>query len=221
MADWVTISSLATATGTLVLATATFASVRSANRTARAAERSLQAGLRPLLIPSRFDDPHAEGRVHRRSLGRASTAALAQRGSRRRQHLPRDLAAELGQRHRGARPVERLSRRSGTDPDPPADTSDFRRLTRDLYIPADEIGFLAGRDPRSRRARLGRNVDRDQGPPPLITIDLLYGDYEGGQHTISRFAHPPARRRALAGTDGPPLEPRSGRPALNRADPPK
>ena len=57
MADWVTISSLATATGTLVLATATFASVRSANRTARAAERSLQAGLRPLLIPSRFDDP--------------------------------------------------------------------------------------------------------------------------------------------------------------------
>ena len=57
MADWVTISSLATATGTLVLATAAFASVRSANRTARAAERSLQAGLRPLLIPSRFDDP--------------------------------------------------------------------------------------------------------------------------------------------------------------------
>ena len=57
MADWVTISSLATAGGTLVLAAATFASVRSANRAARAAERSMLAGLRPLLMPSRLDDP--------------------------------------------------------------------------------------------------------------------------------------------------------------------
>ena len=51
MADWVTISSLATAGGTLVLAVATFSSVRSANRSARVAERSLLAGLRPVLIP--------------------------------------------------------------------------------------------------------------------------------------------------------------------------
>src|SRR5690348_14766185 len=56
MADWVTISSLATAGGTLVLAVATFSSVRSANRSARAAERSLLAGVRPILIPSRDDD---------------------------------------------------------------------------------------------------------------------------------------------------------------------
>src|SRR5438105_663211 len=57
MADWVTISSLATAGGTLVLAGATFASVRSANKASRVAERSLLAGLRPLLVPSRLDDP--------------------------------------------------------------------------------------------------------------------------------------------------------------------
>jgi hypothetical protein len=57
MADWVTISSLATAGGTLVLAAATFASVRSANRAARTAERALQVGLRPLLVPSRLEDP--------------------------------------------------------------------------------------------------------------------------------------------------------------------
>src|SRR4030095_243019 len=55
-ADWVTISALATAAGTLVLAMATFASVRSANRAARVAERSLLAGLRPLLMPSRLED---------------------------------------------------------------------------------------------------------------------------------------------------------------------
>src|SRR5919199_4649730 len=57
VADWVTISSLATAGGTLVLAGATFLSVRSANRAARVAEQSLLTGMRPLLIPSRFEDP--------------------------------------------------------------------------------------------------------------------------------------------------------------------
>ena len=51
MADWATISALATAGGTLVLAVATFASVRSGNRAARLAERSLELGLRPLLMP--------------------------------------------------------------------------------------------------------------------------------------------------------------------------
>ena len=57
MTDWVTISSLATAGGTLVLAAATFASVRSGNRSARIAERALQVGMRPLLTPSRLEDP--------------------------------------------------------------------------------------------------------------------------------------------------------------------
>ena len=52
-----TISALATAGGTLALAVSTFGSVRSANRAARTAERSLLAGLRPLLLPSRPDDP--------------------------------------------------------------------------------------------------------------------------------------------------------------------
>ena len=44
MADWVTISAIASAGGTLVLAAATFSSVKSANRAARVAERSLMAG---------------------------------------------------------------------------------------------------------------------------------------------------------------------------------
>src|SRR3954465_3690968 len=57
MADWVAISSLATAGGTLGLAATTYASVRSANRAARAAEQSLLAGLRPLLVESGEADP--------------------------------------------------------------------------------------------------------------------------------------------------------------------
>ena len=55
--EWVTISSLATAAGTLVLAVATFASVRSANHAARVAERSFRLALRPVLAPSRLEDP--------------------------------------------------------------------------------------------------------------------------------------------------------------------
>jgi hypothetical protein len=56
MADWATISSMATAGGTLVLAAATFASIKSSQRAARVAERALLAGQRPLLVPSREDD---------------------------------------------------------------------------------------------------------------------------------------------------------------------
>ena len=67
MIDWTTVSSLATGAGTLVLAVATFASVRSANRAARVAERSLLTGLRPLLVSSRLQDPR------RRSCSRAAT----------------------------------------------------------------------------------------------------------------------------------------------------
>jgi hypothetical protein len=41
----------------LVLALATFASVRSANRAARVAERSMLEALRPMLTASRLQDP--------------------------------------------------------------------------------------------------------------------------------------------------------------------
>src|SRR5581483_9660063 len=57
MANWATISSLATAGGTLVLAVATFGSTRSANRAARIAEKTLQLGLQPLLVTTRPEDP--------------------------------------------------------------------------------------------------------------------------------------------------------------------
>src|SRR4051794_34701855 len=57
MADWGTISSLATAGGTLVLGAATFAAVRSSNRSARIAETALQEQRRPVLVHARMDDP--------------------------------------------------------------------------------------------------------------------------------------------------------------------
>src|SRR3984885_10544487 len=57
MADTSTIASLATAGGTLVLALATFASTRSANRAARVSEQALKIGLRPVLFNARPHDP--------------------------------------------------------------------------------------------------------------------------------------------------------------------
>src|SRR5215472_19373436 len=55
--DWATISALATGVGTLVLALATFAAVRSSNRSARIAEAALQEQRRPVLAQSRLEDP--------------------------------------------------------------------------------------------------------------------------------------------------------------------
>src|SRR5271154_1812827 len=55
--DWATIASFATALGTLVLALATFAAIRSSNRSARIAERAFELNLRPVLVTSRLDDP--------------------------------------------------------------------------------------------------------------------------------------------------------------------
>jgi hypothetical protein len=51
MADWPTIASSATAGGTLVLAVATFSSVRAGRRSARIAERSTGIAERALLMP--------------------------------------------------------------------------------------------------------------------------------------------------------------------------
>jgi hypothetical protein len=67
------------------------------------------------------------------------------------------------------------------------DPEEFTRLTRDLYIPAGDVGFWQGafRDPAAAEfadARSAIEAHRD------LTVDLLYGDYEGGQRVISRFA---------------------------------
>ncbi len=184
MADWVTISSLATAGGTLVLAFATFASVKSANRSARVAERSLMAGLRPLLIPSREDDPDeyvrfGDGvvltvRGHGGALtvedGRVYLAIALRNGG-----------TGLGVIHGWRTEVAEL-----TGGAPPPTVEDFRRQSRDLYIPAGETGFWQGavRD-RDDPAHAELRAAAENGQ--RVMVDLLYGDYEGGQRTITRF----------------------------------
>jgi hypothetical protein len=187
VADWVTISSLATATGTLVLAAATFSSVKSSNRSARIAERALMVGLRPLLIPSRPEDPaqkigFSDGKwVHVPGGG-----AAAETGEQA-IYLAfgvRNVGAGIAVLHGWRFHPDMTGRTSGEGH---SELHEFTRLTRDLYVPVADIGFWQGtfRDPRSpefAEARVAIAERRNLG------VELLYGDHEGGQRMISRFA---------------------------------
>lgn len=141
MADWVTISSLATAGGTLVLAVATFSSVRSSNRSARVAELALLSGLRPL-IPSHEDDAVERVRFgddHRLMVpGHGGTIELAD-GNIYMAMALRNGGIGLAVIH-GWR-ADQLNRELVNDG---PDVADFRRQSRDLYIPAGYTGFWQG-----------------------------------------------------------------------------
>ena len=143
-ADWVTISALATAGGTLVLALATFASVRSANRAARAAERSLMAGLRPVLLPSKLDDPPQKiGFVDDRWFLAGGGRGIAEADeSAIYLAIPlRNVGSGIAVLHGWTfSTVEELSAILDSHRDP----SEFERLTRDLYVPVGDVGFWQG-----------------------------------------------------------------------------
>src|SRR5258708_14883375 len=167
MADWPTIASLATAGGTLVLAAATFASVRSANRAARSAERSLLAGLRPLLLSSRTEDQsqkimwvdrhfaHVPGG---RAIVEVEGDNIYLAGSVR--NAGAGVAIIHGWNVRvGA--IEEM--RNHTDPE------QFRRQSRDLYVPPGDIGFWQGaiREPDDPdRARMLDAIEAGGVLPP-------------------------------------------------------
>jgi hypothetical protein len=207
--DWVTISALATAGGTLVLALATFASVRSANRAARLAERSLLAGLRPLLVPSKFDDPPQK-------VGFADDKWFVADGGRAVAEVEDEaiyLAIPLRNVGAGIAVLHGWdfypSRQTGDSTH--RDPGEFTRLTRDLYVSVGDVGFWQGalRDPATAEFAAAREaiVARE-----WLTIDLLYGDHEGGQRMISRYALVPR-------DDGPWLASAGRHWNIDRADP--
>lgn len=199
MTDW---AGWGTSIGTLVLAGATFASIRSSNRSARIAERSLLAGQRPLLVAARREDPaqeiqFADGRV----LDNPSTQPLFL-------HDDDVIYLAIPLRNAGAgiahlqgyrldpEPADRVQ----TDPLGPArhrrgaqapDPATFAQQQRDLYIAAGDTGFwqAALRDPTSSTYTATQRAHHTRG---RLTVDLLYGDLEDGQPTITRFVLLPA-----------------------------
>jgi hypothetical protein len=182
--DWSTIASFATALGTLVLAIATFASIRSANRSARVAEAAFHANLRPVLVTSRLEDPMQKIRWmdnHWAMLeGSRGTAEL----------VDGNIYLAISLRNAGAglavavgwtvMPEQALS-------DVPHDEVDhFRRQSRDLYIAPHDIGFWQAAIREASDPLYGPLRRRLEDGDPF-TVELLYGDHEGGQRTITRF----------------------------------
>jgi hypothetical protein len=195
--DWATVSSLATAAGTLVLAMATFASVRSANRSARVAEAALQEQRRPVLAPSRLEDPvqklmFVDGRWLSAAGGRATV-----------EHVDGRVYMAISLRNVGSgigvcqgwavKPELGTSRSLPTH----ASEDEFHPHTRDLYVPAGDIGMWQGalRNPDDPlRAATAAAIDA-RTP---ISVELLYTDQIGGQRTITRFGLIPAADTWLA-----------------------
>ena len=188
--DWATAASFATAAGTLVLAAATFAALRSSNRSARIAEVALQEQRRPLLAPSRLEDPKQkimflEGHWVSAAGGRAAV-----------QHADGSVYLAISLRNVGTgigvcqgwivRPGEGSSIQYPTH----APLEDYRLQSRDLYIPAGDIGMWQGalRNPDDAvRAAVVEAIETGQ----RISVELLYSDQVGLQRTISRFSLAP------------------------------
>ncbi|MGO9961272.1 MAG: hypothetical protein ACLP50_35740 [Solirubrobacteraceae bacterium] len=183
-----TISSLATAGGTLVLAVATFSSVKSGNRSARAAERSLLAGLQPVLIPSREDDP-----TERLAFGDQHTLTVPGHGGAVEEgdgNIYLAIALRNGGTGLAVLHAWRARSHVPVAGEAAPEIDDFRRQNLDLYIPAGDTGYWQGalRDPDEPGYVEVLAAVRAQTP---VMVDLLYSDYEGGQRTITRFVIAP------------------------------
>jgi hypothetical protein len=185
--DWVTISSLATASGTLVLAGATFSAVRSANRSARIAEQGLQEQRRPLLVNARLDDPlqkvmfanghwlHAQG----------SQAVIDEEDGTLYLGMPlRNVGSGIAVLQ-GWHPWPELATADVEHPPP----EHFRRQIRDIYIASGDVGMWQGalRDDDDQRLAIAAAYAESRP----FSIDLFYSDQVGGHRTISRFVATP------------------------------
>jgi hypothetical protein len=194
---WETVASLATAAGTLVLAIATFSAVRSSNRSARIAEMALQEQRRPLLAPSRLEDPtqkimFLEGNWVRATGGHAAV-----------DHTDGLVYLAISLRNVGSGIavcqgwVIRRRNDSPTDLNVHAPLEEFHLQSRDLYVPAGDIGMWQGalRNPDDgMRAYVVSAIENGE----RIDVELLYSDQVGRQRTISRFGLLPAGDSWLA-----------------------
>jgi hypothetical protein len=178
-----TLASLTTAAGTLVLAVATFSSTRSANNASRTAERALLAGLRPVLMHARLDDP-------RQKVGFMDQHWLHLDGAGGAIEVTDDaiyLAAAVRNVGTGIAILQGWhtygERTTGTQSH--ANLEEFTMLTPRHLHPRRRPRILAGRAPRPRKPDLRTGRRRGAGPPP------------------DRLRHPLQRPTRLATDDHP------------------
>jgi hypothetical protein len=140
-----------------------------------------------VLIPSREDDP-----VEQLRFGDGVVITVDGHGAALETHDDRFYLG-LGIRNGGAGLAVihgwRVEVRDRTMGDAPR-AEDFRPQARDLYIPAGGGGFWQGaiREPEDPVRPDLEAAQRGEG---RVMVDLLYGDQEGGQRTIVRFAFSP------------------------------
>jgi hypothetical protein len=184
--DWATVSSMVAGVGTLVLAVATFASVRSSNRSARIAEAALQEQRRPVLAPSRLGDPpqklmFVDGHWVRAEGGHAVA-----------EHIDGVVYLAISLRNVGSGigvcQGWIVTAGLGTSSSMPTHAPEeaFRLQTRDLYVPSGDVGMWQGalRNPDDPvRAAIAEAIDAREP----MSIELLYTDQVGFQRAITRF----------------------------------
>jgi hypothetical protein len=170
-----------------VLAVATFSSIKASRRSTELAERALLSGQRPLLIPSRETD--IEERIR---FGDGHVVKVPGHGGK----LERSddavnfyLAMSLRNGGAGIAVIQSWSICIGQSAAMAArpQLESFRPQSRDMYVPAGDTGFWQGavrgtEDPDHERLAAAFESETE-----LVMVDLLYGDQEGGQRTITRF----------------------------------
>src|ERR1700722_1507704 len=202
VAEWSTVASLATALGTLILAVATFSAVRSSNLMAKVAQQQLLIQLRPVLSPSRREDPTLKvifgdlKWVHIPGGGAVGEVGPGD-GSQGPDTPVVYLAIALRNAGNGIAVLQGwqffpLAQRDRDH----APLAEVQPQTRDLYIPVGDVGFWQGafRDPTAAGYEQARATIEARQP---WAVELLYSDHEGGQRAISRFLALPVEHQVL------------------------
>jgi hypothetical protein len=200
VSDWSVLANLATALGTLVLAIATFSAIRASNVMAKVAQQQFLAQMRPVLSPSRTEDPPLKvGFGDQKWVHIPGGGAVGEVSVRDRSTDPESLIVYLAIALRNAgngiavlHGWRFFPERRREEAHAPLD--EFQRQTRDLYIPVGDIGFWQGafRDPAAEGYADARKTIEAREP---WTLELLYGDHEGEQRAITRFLVFPASQQ--------------------------
>jgi hypothetical protein len=194
---WSTIADLATALGTLILAVATFSAVRSSNLMAKVAQQQLLIQLRPVLTTSRREDPTLKVNFGDTKWVRIpGGGAIGEVGPGDGNLGPDTPVVYLAIALRNAGNGIAVLHGWHFYPDWHRDArhaplEEFQRQNRDLYIPVGDVGFWQGAFRNTEQDGYDEARKRIQDREPW-TVELLYGDHEGGQRVVSRFTMMPA-----------------------------
>ena len=184
MANWVIISDLATGIGTLVLAVATFSSVKAAKQSAKVSEQALLTANRPLLIASHIYDPAEKVRFVDNKFTKLP-------GGHAYISVTKDVIYfAISVRNIGQGPAVLDHWSFSTDEAGAREMGNlknFRRLIRDVYVAPNDVGVWqsAIRGAKDTQFKSAVKAIREHR---TLFLRVQYADQEGGQRIVSLFA---------------------------------